>query len=342
MSNHPSAPRVIKARDQAAQRARTVEATHEDFARSQRIPREATGLKDGPAEEPPALVPGHVLERERTVLQADPFEIPAFDALPAHPLPPPPESDETSDEPADEAPPEPTIEEQLADARAAWAEEQEEALEQARTEAYAAGEAAAREAMEAEVAAHTQHLTTTAERLTARWDEFLDDCEPLLATLAFDVAEAVLDGPLPDTLKGTTRRALTEALDALAGTPPLRISLHPVDYLRLQEDGTTELLSGTHDDLRWNPDPAFREGDWEVQAADASLRHVREEMIQTLQRRLGLLELMQQQKAQQAKQEKQEEKSAGPASNQRTVPPPGPTSGPSASAPSASAPRDNP
>ncbi|NBB85048.1 MAG: hypothetical protein GVY12_02335 [Bacteroidetes bacterium] len=341
MSNHPSAPRVIKARDQAAQRAHNVEATHEDFARPQRIPREATGLKDGPAEEPPALIPGHVLERERTVLQADPFEIPAFDALPEHPLPPPPESDTADDAPVEEAPPEPTVEEQLAEARAAWEEEQEQALEQARAEAFAAGEAAAREAMEAEVDARAQHLTDTAERLTARWDDFLDDCEPLLATLAFDVAEAVLDGPLPDTLKGTTRRALTEALDALAGTPPLRISLHPVDYLRLQEDGTTDLLSGTHDDLRWNPDPAFREGDWEVQAADASIRHVREEMIQTLQRRLGLLELMQQQKAQQAQQERQEkqrEKSAGPASSQSNVPPPGPTSGPASSA---SAPRDD-
>lgn len=337
MSNTPSSPHVIKAHDRAVQRARTIEATDEGFARPQRIPRKATGLKDGPAEEPPALVPGHVLERERTVLQADPFEIPAFDALPAHPLPPP--ADAPADEPMDEAPPEPTVEEQLAEARAAWAEEQEQALEQARVEAYAAGEAAAREAMEADVAAHTQHLTATAERLTARWDAFLDDCEPLLATLAFDVAEAVLDGPLPDTLKGTTRRALTEALDALAGTPPLRISLHPVDYLRLQEDGTTELLSGTHDDLRWNPDPAFREGDWEVKAADASMRHVREEMIQTLQRRLGLLELMQRQQAQEAKQEKQHEKSAAPASSQRHVPPPGPAAGPSAAAPSA--PRDD-
>lgn len=318
MPNPSSVPRVIKARDQAARRARTVEATHPDFTRPRRIPREATGLTGGPAEEPPTLLPGHVLERDRTVLQADPFEVPAFDALPAHPLPPP-KSDAPADASTGEALPEPTVEEQLAEARAAWSKEQEQALEQARAEAFAAGEAAAREAMEAEVAAHTQHLTATAERLTARWDDFLKDCEPLLATLAFDVAEAVLDGPLPDTLKGTTRRALTEALDELAGTPPLRISLHPVDYLRLQEDGTTELLIGTHNDLRWNPDPAFREGDWEVQAADASIRHVRGEMIQTLQRRLGLLELMQQQKAQQSVQAKHKEQPKGRAPGEQNT-----------------------
>lgn len=296
-------------------------------------------MDGGPAEEPPAMLPGRVLERERTVLQADPFEIPTFDALPEHPLPPPSEPEETTDEPVAEAPPEPTVEEQLAEARAAWAQEQEEALAQARAEAFAAGEAAAREAMAAEVDARAQHLTTTAERLTARWDDFLEDCEPLLATLAFDVAEAVLDGPLPDTLKGTTRRALTEALDELSGTPPLRISLHPVDYLRLQEEGTTDLLSGTHDALRWNPDPAFQEGDWEVQAADASIRHVREEMIQTLQRRLGLLELMQRQQAQQAAQEKQNTPPEGQASSQRDVSP----SAPPAAPPSpGSASRDDP
>ncbi len=282
-----SHPHVIKSGDEARREVRTLERSLDELP-PQRIPKDRAKVT-GASERPPVVIPQRLLAKEQQELSATPYTIPTFEDLPEHPLPPP---QDTGTEEVEEEP-EPTVEEQIAEARARWEEELEEARAEARAEGFEEGKATAEAALKKQVHAQKSVLEETINHLKKRWGDFLEESEPLLATLSFKIAEAILDAELPATVKGTAGRVLSEAIDELADQPPVRISIHPVDYLQLQEEGVVETLDNMHESLHWNPDPAYAEGDWEVQSARANIRHIRSEMLETMQRRMGLLGLVQ-------------------------------------------------
>lgn len=78
----------------------------------------------------------------------------------------------------------------------------------------------------------------------------------MLVELALEVAETLLDAPLPESIRGVSARTLTEAVEQLARSAPLEISMHPVDFLRLQEQGVIAQLESRHPDLHWISIPA--------------------------------------------------------------------------------------
>ena len=131
-------------------------------------------------------------------------------------------------------------------------------------------------------------LRESAERLQALWAEGVRALEPALAALAVETAEAVLEAPLSDAQRAAAERALSGAIDGIAGEPPVTVSLHPIDLLHLQESGLAGALDETHPGLRWEADSALAEGDWAVSTADAAVRRVRTAMVAALRERLGL------------------------------------------------------
>lgn len=176
--------------------------------------------------------------------------------------------------------------------RAAIEAEWQERLEEAVSQAHAEGEAAGRATAEAEwtprLQALQEQLACELERLRQAWADYTRRLEPLLVELALEVAETLLDAPLPESIRGVSARTLTEAVEQLARSAPLEISMHPVDFLRLQEQGVIAQLESRHPDLHWDLNSELSEGDWIVQTPTAMQRRIRQEMLERLRQRLGL------------------------------------------------------
>lgn len=183
--------------------------------------------------------------------------------------------------------PEPDLEALKAEWDAEWQERLDDAVEDARADGHASGYAQAQDELQAEVDAQKEAHAADAARLKTLWTDHIEASKPLLVELALDAAEAILDAPLPSSVKGASARAITAAVDALAGDPPLTVRLHPVDHMRLQEAGVTDQLDAVHADLTWNPDSDLAEGDWSVSSPSGLVRRLREEIAQTLRHRLS-------------------------------------------------------
>ncbi len=276
-------PRIIKS-DQAQVFEAPEALASERLQR--RIPRARIAVAPVEAQEETPYRLSGVVRRNEAALLAEPFELPVLAPDPEFP-PAAPEPE--PEEPVEPPPPPPVDPEALkAEWDAAWQARMTEAVEQARKEGYDAGRAEAEEALRAEVASAKAAFVADAARLQEAWRAFMEKAEPMLAHLAFTTAGAILDAPLPTDVKDLATRALSRAVDRLAGEAQLRISLHPVDLLRLRESGLADELSAAHPGLEWDSDERLREGDWIVQSPAAMIRRVKEELLETLRERLGL------------------------------------------------------
>ncbi len=228
-----------------------------------------------------------ILRGHQTDISIHPFDLPVL-GWPIQGRPEPADPSNGEDKPA----PEPNA----AQLRAQWEEEQrrkleieverarEEGYEQGRRDALAEAEALRQEELEG----FREACAADAARLRALWDELIRESEPLLADIAIALGEAILDGPLTPTLRDVVGRAVAQAVERLAGDGMITISLHPADYLRMQENGIADQLAATHTALKWNTDPECRPGDWSVESPFALIRSLREELINDFVHRLGL------------------------------------------------------
>lgn len=228
---------------------------------------------------------GGVIRDAQTRMQAEPYTVDGPNWRSDVPLPSRPAAPDPEPEPVD-------LDALRAEWEAEWEErataEREAAVAAAREAAYAEGAAAAKAELAAEREAERAALTADAARLRTLWDDHLTAADPHLVGLAVDVAEAVLDGALGEHTHATTAAAITGAVERLAARPPLVVTLHPVDHLRLQEAGMMDALTAAHPDLRWVPDPSLAEGDWSLDANGAAIRRIRAEVLHDLRVRLGL------------------------------------------------------
>ncbi len=199
---------------------------------------------------------------------------------------PPPEAPLPGEADDEKAEPQKNLETLKTEWDADWQKRLDAAVEAARAAGHADGYAQAQNELQADFEAQQKALAQDAAQLKTLWTEHIEASKPLLARLALDLAETILDAPLPSAVKGASERAITAAVEDLADDPPLTVRLHPVDHMRLQEAGVTEQLSAVHADLRWDPDPDLHEGDWSVSSPSGLIRRLREEIAQSLHRRL--------------------------------------------------------
>lgn len=259
--------------------------------KAHRIPRarievRRTTEEEGENEQPAGRM-GLVRRREAARL-AVPFDPPSFTSEP--PSRPMPEEETPAPDPSDEpeAVPPVNLEAMKAEWEAEWEARMAKAVAEAREEGREAGRTEAEREFREELESNRAAFREEAARLREQWRVFLEKAEPMLAHLAFTTAQTILDAPLPEEITELATRALSRAVDQLAASPPLRISLHPVDLLRLRESGLIDELTAEHSGIEWDSDEQLREGDWIVQSPSAMIRHIKSELLHSLRARLDL------------------------------------------------------
>lgn len=199
-------------------------------------------------------------------------------------------SEESSDE--DEAP-FGLSREEYSELREQWEAEQREKMEaereRIRTEGYDEGyETAAAEA-EKEIEELQSILTNGLEKIEARWSAQLEEIEPHLGQLALEIAERILDAPLPEAIHEGVTAAIHDAIDEVAGETRTDVTLHPADYMRLKETGLLEQLNTAYESLHWHSDPELEQrGNWIVETPKAAIRHIKKELLADVEQTLEL------------------------------------------------------
>lgn len=248
----------------------------------------------------------HVLRREETQRAIRPFPVPTAELDPDFPLPDDQAANlhengktaSSSPSASGNAPSDPKEEALRAELEAEWQQRLDEAVktareegyDQGRAEGYDAGYAEAQAELQKKFEAQKEELHKDVARLRDVWDQYLKESQPYLVQVTVDIAEMLLDAPLPESVQNASARAIAEAIEELASDPPLTILLHPVDYQHLQETGMVEQLNANHDHLQWNPQPDLDKGDWSVESPVAMVRHFKHELARSLKTRLGSLQ----------------------------------------------------
>ncbi|NNE70238.1 MAG: hypothetical protein HKN29_07720 [Rhodothermales bacterium] len=166
------------------------------------------------------------------------------------------------------------------------AKEVAEAREAALEEGFAKGQAAATEHLETE----RQALLKAVAGVDRAWETLSDNCEPLLAELAFKMCESILQSPLPEQLRTLSTGALSDALESLSDSKSVQVSLHPADYMMLDESGVLVPLTRNHPNIVWRTDASLERGDWEASSDEAVIRRVARELLADLRGRLSHLD----------------------------------------------------
>lgn len=240
-----------------------------------------------------------VIDRTDAHVDEQPRSVPAQELTPDHPLPEDyehdpeqlPEEESTEADTGDSEEPAPSqeeweerLEDAVEEARAEGREEgYEEGLQEGYDEGYADAQSELQDALDEEIQSLARRVAQLEEDLEA-WAE---DLEPLLVEMSVEVAETLLDAPLPKSVRGASARAIADAIEQLAGNAPLQVDVHPVDYQRLEETGMLEQLNANHADrLHWNPNPELAEGDWSVESPTAVVQHIRSDLLRSIRERL--------------------------------------------------------
>lgn len=189
------------------------------------------------------------------------------------------------------------LDELRAELEAEWSANVEAAAAEARQEGFESGYDVGYEDGVDDTKAHlgqqfdadVEQLAADVAQLKSLWEDHIEASEPALLELAVEVGEALLDTPLPESIRGASARAIAEAVEELASAGSLTVTLHPVDYQRLQEKGLIEQLTANHEQtLHWNPDPDHAEGDWSVESPTALIRHHKAEALDALKELVGM------------------------------------------------------
>ncbi len=174
---------------------------------------------------------------------------------------------------------------------AEWRERLDDEVERARDDGYRQGHADTLRTHQRKFEQDRESLSADVAALAAARSKLLTDSEELAARLAFDVAESILGATIPEAARRASMGALNQALEQIAADQTIVATLHPVDLLRLSENGLSDEMQAAHAGLKLEADPLLEEGDWHLATPDAVVRRVRSELLGTLRRRLGLLSM---------------------------------------------------
>jgi flagellar biosynthesis/type III secretory pathway protein FliH len=219
-----------------------------------------------------------------------PFELAVLDPTPDFALPPVEEPGPVSEEV------EPEVLYEDPEQQRAWQETEAqvrlaEETARAREEGWQAGYAQARAETNQQVEACREALDVARGTLHTAWTTALHQMEPVVTHLAFAIAEAILEAPLPASLRTLSTQQLTTTIELLALAPPVQVRLHPVDLLRLQEAAVIEPLMAAFPDLQWETNADLKPGEWVVQTPTALVRRLHLELLAHLRQHLMLPDL---------------------------------------------------
>ena len=257
----------------------------------------------------------NVLRKSIAELKADPVDL--FQSWPAPKPAPAPIALQQERSPEDDWERTRKVERDLRDTirrefESSWQPKLEHAEETARAEGYEQGYAAAKKDLEDEFFTAKKHYQEGLQRLRDTWGGFISRSETLLLEIAVEIAQFLIDVPLPERFSKLTEEALVEALENLSHDVPIRLSLNPVDLMRLQESGMARFVEEQFPTLRWDPQATLKEGNWIIQTPRQAIRRVSEELIENLRDRFGLHE---------SASSEEENRPAPPAQKEQHIPP---------------------
>jgi flagellar biosynthesis/type III secretory pathway protein FliH len=157
-------------------------------------------------------------------------------------------------------------------------------------DAYQRGLADGERAAAAVINEQNARIEQASAGLDRAWETLASHSEPLLVELAFRMAEAILESPLPESVRSLSTAALSEAIEKLGTTGAVCVSVHPADYMMLDESGILLPLLRNHPNLNWQTDASLERGDWEARSDGAVIRRVARELLDDLARRLNNLD----------------------------------------------------
>ncbi|MFT5141866.1 MAG: flagellar biosynthesis/type III secretory pathway protein FliH [Rhodothermales bacterium] len=128
----------------------------------------------------------------------------------------------------------------------------------------------------------TALLGAVADGFDQAWESLAGNSEPLLVELAFRMAEAILESPLPESVRTLSTTALTKAVEKMAEARSVQVTVHPADFMMLDESAILVPLGRNHPNLTWRTDAALERGDWEARSDGAVIRRVAREMLTDL------------------------------------------------------------
>ena len=173
---------------------------------------------------------------------------------------------------------------------AEWQTRLQEAVENAKKEAFEEGFNSAKGALEKETELSKKEFEKGLDRFKESWENYLKRSETILMQIALKITQFIIDVPLPKKFSDITENVLNEALDQLSQDTPLTLSLNPLDLLRLQESGMMGVISEKFPALRWDPQPNLKEGNWIIQTPKQAIRRISDELLYHLKDQFGIAE----------------------------------------------------
>jgi flagellar assembly protein FliH len=278
-------------------------------------PRILRALPQEEPEEAPAAVPAHKIIRRDSMRElgeiVDIFSTSLLDEDDETEEPVGAEEDDLYQTGLDPA----ELEAILAERDADWQLRLDAAIESARAEGYDRGFEEARGQLEAGFDKTKVDFVQALAKLQGTWEGFIQRSEALLLEIALEIAEFLVDAPLPVRFTHATEQALVEALENLSHDVPISLALNPVDLLNLQESGMLEHIKDQFPSIRMDPQPTLKEGNWIVQTPRQAIRRVSDELLTNLRDRFGLLDSVQRDLELNATSGQQDDRSLPPVMN---------------------------
>ena len=166
-----------------------------------------------------------------------------------------------------------------------------EAKEQGREEGFLEGKNEAEKQSLEKFKEHRQILDVALREIKDCWHSYIEQSETVLLNLSFEIAETILDAPLPERIRHISSKSILEGLEQLSSEAPITIALNSIDLLRLRESGLKTHIETMFPNIAWDPQPAYKEGDWVAESPLQSVRSVARELLQHLRTRFGIFDL---------------------------------------------------
>ncbi len=276
-----------------------VAADFEEFevdASSPIIPAERVKISGEEDERSSSLRKSVILRRQHVRLQSAPVDVHPLDfpvanshkaiadAAPSDAIEEPPADESTARVPSLDVA---ALKEQW---EAEWRQKYDEAVAEAKRQAYEEGYRDASTAFKADLKEAQDAFAVALQRFQETWENFIKRSETLLLEIALEIAQFILDAPLPERITHTTEKVLAEMLEELAADTPIKLSLNPLDLLRMQESGILDHIKEQFPALRWDPQTTLKEGNWIIQTPRKAIRRISDELLANLRDRFGLSE----------------------------------------------------
>lgn len=172
-----------------------------------------------------------------------------------------------------------------------WEERLQLATAQAFEEGYRKGCLDTESALNGPLETLSAHYEQAIQGVQGALDSQIALLEPLAARFALDLAERLLGIPLPDSARLPSLDTLHALLQGVRSAAFREVYVHPDTLSAMVAAGMAETLKVHFPDVRISPRTDLQPGDWILETPETAIRFLRQELLDDLKRKLGLVHL---------------------------------------------------